>query len=284
MSTMSKVSIFIFTGLLIFSLSSFANPKREISREFDKKEVVSLKTVSGDCIIKIGTTDKIIVNVTNEYSPRDSFEPSFRERGKELRMKEKMYGSNSGSSTWTITVPQGTEIDFSSASGGMLIQDYTGELRGSTASGDYELINCKGLFYLNTASGYYEIEDCQGEFDIKSASGNIDAKGIIITEESDFASASGNVRVSLGATPEHDLNVGSASGRASLDYNGNKMVGLFELTTRYDHGRIDASFEFDNEEKFRKHGQRYIMKSVTKEKDQPLITIGTASGRASLRE
>ena len=284
MSTMSKVSVFIFIGLLIFSLSSFAGPKREINREFDKKEMISLKTVSGDCIIKIGTTDKIIVNVTNEYSPRDSFEPSFRERGKELRIKEKLYGSNRGSSTWTITVPQGTEIDFSSASGGMMIQDYTGELRGSTASGDYELQNCKGLFYLNTASGYYEIENCQGEFDIKSASGDIDAKGIIITEESDFATASGNVRITLGATPEHDLNVGSASGRAALDYNGNKMIGLFELTTRYDHGRIDAPFEFDAEEKFRRHGQRYIMKSFNKEQEQPLITIGTASGRASLRE
>ncbi len=284
MSTMSKVSFFILIGILVLGLSSFANPKQEITREFDKKELVSLKTISGDCIIKIGTTDKIIVNVTNEYSPRDSFEPSFRERGKELRMKEKMYGSNRGSSTWTITVPQGTEIDFSSASGGMLIEDYNGELRGSTASGDYELKNCKGLFYLNTASGYYEIENCQGEFDIKSASGNIDAKGIIITDESDFATASGNVRVTLGATPEHDLNVGSASGRAALDYGGNKMVGLFELTSRYDHGRIDASFEFDTEEKFRKNGQRYIMKSVTKEKDQPLITIGTASGRALIRE
>ncbi len=284
MSTMSKVSVFIFIGLLIFSLSSFADPKREIVKEFDKKEMVSLKTVSGDCIIKIGTTDKIIVNVTNEYSPRDSFEPSFRERDNALRMKEKMYGSNRGSSTWTITVPQGTEIDFSSASGGMLIQDYTGELRGSTASGDYELLNCKGLFYLKTASGYYEIENCQGEFDIKSASGNIDARGIIITDESEFASASGNVRVTLGATPEHDLNVGSASGKAAIDYGGNKMVGLFELTTRYDHGRIDAPFEFDNEEKFRKNGQRYIMKSFTRESDQPLISIGTASGRASLRE
>ncbi len=284
MLTIRKVSIFILIGILILCLSSFAGPKKELIREFDKKELISLKTVSGDCMIKTGDNDKIIVKVTNEYSPRDSFEPSFRERDKTLRMREKIYGSNHGRSMWVITVPEGTEIDFSSASGGMLVEDYTGELRGNTASGDYEIINCGGLFHLNTASGYYEIENCQGEFDIQTASGNIDAQGIIITEESDFGTASGNVRITLGATPEHDLNIGSASGKALLNYGGNKMIGLFELTSKYNSGRIDAPFEFDDVEKFRKHGQRYVMKSFTRETDQPLITIGTASGRASLRE
>lgn len=284
MSALRKVSIFVLIGILIFSLSSLANPKREIIKEFEKKELVSLETVSGDCIIKTGDNDKIIVKVINEYSPRDSFEPNFRERGNSLRMKERMYDSNRGSSTWIITVPEGTEIDFSSASGSMLVEDYTGDLHGSTASGDYEIINCKGLFQLNTASGDYDIENCQGEFDIQTASGDIDASGVVITDESEFGSASGNVRVILGATPEHDIEIGTASGKAALDYNGNKMIGLFELTARYDHGRIDAPFEFDYVEKFRKHGQRYVMKSVAKETDQPLITISTASGRVSIRE
>lgn len=284
MSVFRKALIFCLIGIFIFCLNLFADPKRKIVKEFDKKEMVSLKTVSGDCIIKTGGNDKIIVEVENEYSPRDTFEPIFRERGKTLRLKEKLYDSNRGRSIWVITVPEGTEIDFSSASGGMLVEDYTGELRGSTASGDYEIINCSGLFHLSTASGYYEIENCKGEFDIQSASGNIDAKNIIIDQESDFSTASGNARVSLGATPEHDINVGSASGKAALDYNGNKMIGLFEITSKYDSGRIDADFEFDDVEKFSRHGQRYIMKSFVKETDQPLITIGTASGRASLRE
>jgi hypothetical protein len=282
--TTRKIALFILIGILLFSLSSLADPKREFFKEYDKKELVSLKTVSGDCIIKTGNGDKITIEVTNEYSPRDSFEPIFRERGKTLRLREKLYGSNHGSSTWVLTVPEGTEIDFSSASGGLMVQDYNGELRGNTASGDYEIINCKGIFDLNSASGYYEIENCQGEFDVHSASGNIDASGIIITGESDFASASGNVRVTMGATPEHDLNVGSASGRAQLSYDGNKLVGFFELTSRYDSGRIDADFEFDDVERFRKNGQRYIMKTFIKETDDPLITVGTASGRASLRE
>lgn len=284
MSTLRKISIITLIGVFILSLSSFADPKREITKEFDKKELVSLKTVSGDCIIKTGESDKIIVEVINEYSPRDSFEPRFRENSNSLRMKEKLYGSNRGSSTWIITVPEGTEIDFSSASGSMLVEDYTGDLHGSTASGDYEIINCKGLFQLSTASGDYDIENCQGEFDIQTASGDIDARGVIITDDSDFGSASGNVRVTLGASAEHDLNIGSASGKAALDYNGNKMTGLFELTARYDYGRISAPFEFDDVEKFRKHGQRYIMKSIAKESDHPLITIGTGSGRASIRE
>ena len=199
-------------------------------------------------------------------------------------MKEKIYGSNRGSSTWIITVPEGTEIEFSSASGGMMVEDYTGELHGNTASGAYELINCKGLFELSTASGSYDIENCQGEFNIHSASGNIDVTGVIITEESQFGSASGNVRVTLGATPEHDLNLSTASGRAVLDYDGNKMVGFFEMTARYDKGRISAPFEFNTVENYRRHGQRYVTKSFTKETDQPFITIETASDRATLKK
>lgn len=284
MPALRKVAIFTLIGILILSLSSFANAKRELVREFDKKEIVSLKTVSGDCIIKTGETDKIIVKVINEYSPRDSFEPSFRERDNALLIKEKIYGSNRGSSTWIITVPEGTEIDFSTASGEMMVRDYTGALRGSTASGAYELINCKGLFDLKTASGSYDIKNCQGEFNIESASGNIYADGIIITEESDFTSASGNVKITLGATPKYDLNISTASGKAVLDYDGNKIVGFFEMTARYDKGRISAPFEFDDTEKFNRHGQRYIRNSITKKSDQPFITIATASGRATLRE
>ena len=128
------------------------------------------------------------------------------------------------------------------------------------------------------------IDNCQGEFNLSSASGSIDATGIIIQDESDFSSASGNVKISLAAAPDFDLEVGSSSGRAVLDYAGNPIRGLIEMTAREKHGRIDAPFEFDKVEKFKKNGQRYILKSIVRDNDNPIIEIRTASGKAMLTE
>lgn len=276
--------LFCMMAILTMSFSAYSGNTGETTRTFDKKESVVLNTIAGDCIIKKGDNDKVEVAVLNKYSPRDSFEPIFRERDHELRLEEKLYGSNSGGCTWIITVPDGTEIDFSSASGGMTISNYSGEIHTSTASGGFELVNCTGYFDMNTASGDYEIENCRGEFNINTASGDIDAYGIIITDKSNFGSASGDVKVHLGATAEYDLSVGSASGRATLDYNGNPLKGFFEFTCKKRGGRVDSPVDFDEEGTFRKHGELYMLKSFAVEGENPFIAIGTSSGRATLKE
>lgn len=273
-----------------------------IVREFDAKERVIIKTLSGDCEIKKANTDKITVEVISHVRPGHVFDAIMRDRGSSLKLTEKIRGSSEGPSFWIVTVPEGTEIDFNSTSGGLVVSDISGEFYGNTASGNYELNNCRGRFDLNTASGDYLIEDCRGEFEINSASGNLNIRNVVVEDKSNFSSASGRVRarnvviddvcnfgsasgdvdVELARSPKEDLNVGSASGDASLDYQGNDLAGYIEMTVKKRGGSIRSDIEFDDEEEFYKHDQLYIRKYATIGDDFPRISVGSATGRAEL--
>lgn len=283
MSTARTAAIVTLT-IPILALSVLAGRDGDVTRTFDKKERVKINTVSGDCIIEPAEGDQIEVTVDHRYSPRGSFEPVFKERARSLRLSERMYGSNSGSSIWTVRVPNGTFIQFETASGNLSIHGVKGELSANTASGDIEVIDCEGMFELNTASGTIEIENCKGEFSANSASGHVYAEGVIIGAVSNFSTASGTVVVELGQTSDYDLSVGSASGKALLNYDGNPLKGLFELTAKERSGRILSSVDFDEEERFRRWGDRYVRKSFTRGSGDPIIEISTASGRAELKE
>lgn len=265
MKFLQKATVFLVIISLMTAISVTAG-KKELVRKFDAKELVRIHTVSGNCIIEKNDAEEIEVIVESKYFPPDNFEPKMKERKHVLRLEEKMFGSGSGHITWTIRVPDGTEVDF------------------STASGDMTITDLKGVFVANTASGNIEIENCQGEFDINTASGDIDAINVKIDEESKFATASGTVNVKLAESSRFDLNIGSASGRAVLDYNGNPVKGYFEFTAKERSGRISAPFDFDDTEEFRRYQDWYVRKSFTKESDKPHIIIGTASGRAALKE
>lgn len=306
--------------LLVLSMSALAARKEVVEKTFDVKESVRINTVSGDCIIKQGDVDKIHVHLIHTYRPSGSFEPEFEERGKVLRLSENHYESNSGSSVWTITVPADTRIrfstasgdfeadglkgnldaetasgdmlmenctgrfDFETASGSILVENCEGEFEFSSASGDISIENCNGTFELESASGNVEIEDCEGEFEASVASGDVEAEGVVITAASSFETASGDVDVVLGASSEYDLVLSTASGSATLDYDGHPINGSFEFEAGGRRGRIVAPFDFDKEEEFERWGEDYVRKSFKHGSDGPLIAIETASGKARLIE
>ncbi|HUV31778.1 MAG TPA: DUF4097 family beta strand repeat-containing protein [Acidobacteriota bacterium] len=253
---------------LALGVSAGTGDDDRIVKTYEGITAIDLQTVSGDCIVKKGNTDRVEVELEHSYSPRGSFEPTFRERGDVLKLTEVMRRSNSGSSTWVLTVPDDTRIEFSSASGNFTVENLTGD------------------FSVGVASGDIDIRDCGGVFDLSTASGDVDVSNVSIAEPSSFSSASGSVRVKLADTPESDVSLGSASGRASLDYNGNPVKGYFEFVAKVRHGRIVSPFDFDDEETYRRRGDRdeYVRKSFSRGGDSPVIEIRTASGRATLRE
>jgi DUF4097 and DUF4098 domain-containing protein YvlB len=284
------------------AVSVSAGPKEEETHSFDGIKKIRISTVSGDCVIHRGTTDKVEVNVVWSYRPRDSYRPEFREQGEVLKLSEDIYRSNSGYSTWTLAVPNDMEVRFNSASGGLeidgvdgdfsletasgdaVVRNCEGQFDFNTASGDIELSNCKGRLDLNTASGDIELENCTGEFEIATASGSVRADGVVLNDASAFSTASGRVRVSLGATAEHDLRVSTASGSAVLDYAGHPIKGYFEFSSKERGGRVSAPYAFEDEERYRRWGDRYVRSWFSRESDQPQVFVETASGRATLTE
>jgi hypothetical protein len=137
---------------------------------------------------------------------------------------------------------------------------------------------------LNTASGRVRADNCHGEFDLNTASGRVRANDIVVDGPSRFNVASGSVYVGLAATAEHDMEISSASGRATLDYNGHPVKGRFEFLARYRKGRIACPFDFDEEDHVRRWGDRYDWKAFTRDGEEPVILIETGSGSAVLRD
>lgn len=178
----------------------------------------------------------------------------------------------------------GGEIEFSTASGDIEAVGLSDEIDLNTASGDIEISGSEGNFDVNAASGDIDLSDVNGTFDVNCASGDITAKGITIGGASDFNVASGDVEVILAETCEFDLDINSASGNVTLDYNGNPVKGLFVFTIRKGKGRIVCPFDFDNEEEFKQNGKKHLRKSFSKGGDTPVIKVNSASGKVELKK
>lgn len=314
-----KISILSIFYLQFFYINVYSQNGQEVNRIFTDKELVKINTVSGNCDIKIGTTNEIKVHLLYTYS-NDCFEYKIEEAGNTLKINEDFDGNCSGKSEWTITIPENTNLSFNSASGNLTIEGTKCKIKANTASGDLKFRNAKGEFKINTASGYVEIRNSSGNIDINVASGNIKgdnlsgkiklnaasgdieienskatfslscasgdviASGIEIEDKSSFYCASGDVYVRLVKATVYDLYVSSASGDAVLDYNGNPLKGYFEFEARVGKGKIISPVKFEKEEVITKNSQKYNKKSFNKESDTPKIKITTASGKAELRK
>ncbi|MBN1884755.1 MAG: DUF4097 family beta strand repeat protein [Candidatus Krumholzibacteriota bacterium] len=297
-------------------------PARTDEKAFDGIERIEIKVVTGRCVVTKSGGDKVTVRVESRYDDPDAVEIRIDRDDDVLEIEEEFHDSSDGYCEIYVTVPDGIEIDFNSASGGMSIEGVTGEFAASTASGGYRIEECAGRFRLSTASGDYRIEkctgrfrlstasgdvdaidcrgdfdmstasgdvdaiDCRGDFELSTASGNVDARGIVIEGDSEFSTASGKATVVLASSPDHDISVGSASGDAILDFDGNEVKGYVEMTAKKRGGRIKCPFDFDDEETFRRGGNRdtYVRKTVTIKSERPVVTIGTASGAAVLKK
>ncbi len=290
------------TVLAVLFVSFLAAPlhakEEKISKTFKNISNLDIETVSGDCIVKAGTGNKVAVDLVYEYS-QDCFEPEFIENGDRLRLKERFRGYGcSGYSTWTITVPKGVNIDFSSASGGIALTGCEGEFILESASGRIEIENCKGDFEIDNASGRIYISASNGRFEIDNASGRIAMRDVSGEFEIDNASGTIDVENARGgfevdnasgdidATEiliEDRSTFDTASGDVVLNYGGNKVIGFFEFSAREDRGRIISPYKFDKEEESERGNKIYVRKSFTRERAKPEIILSTSSGRAELR-
>lgn len=307
MRAIDKVLVLLVAAAMLLPAGGEARrrrTKRSETRSFDRVERIEIAVVSGGCVVTKAEGDEVTVRFESRWDEDDDVAMEIDHDGDVLEIREEGYNSWDGSCDIHLEVPDGVEIEFNSASGGMSIEGVDGEFHASTASGDFRLEGCAGRFRLSTASGDYEVSDCagrfrlstasgdidardcRGEFDCSSASGDVEARQIVLDGHSEFSSASGDASVALGESASHDLSVSSASGDARLDLAGNDLAGYVEMTAKKRRGRIRCSFDFDDEETFRRRGDRdeYVRKSFTRGKDEPVITISTAGGTAELKK
>lgn len=286
--------LFMVMISLLF-LNAQAGDKKEVNKTFKPKEMVEIKTVSGDCVIKKGSSREINVHVVYTY-PDDEFKVVFEEEGNTLVMKEdfiKKTGkwSHHGKSHWTVTLPEKTKVKFKTASGDLDVnglmnglsakvasgditaKDIFGNIRIKSASGDVKINDSSGDMTVEVASGDITLSDVKGTFNIKAASSDIEARGIQFNEESSFKTVSGELLVKLSKSSPVDLSLTTVSGDVTLDYNGNPVKGYFQFKGKK--GNISSDIPFDDYEKdgYSPFVTRYFNKG-----DSPRITLKAVSG------
>jgi hypothetical protein len=288
-------TLLLMAMISLLFLNAQAGDKKEVNKTFKPKEMVEIKTVSGDCVINKGSSSEIKVHVVYTYSD-DEFEVVFEEEGNTLVMKEEFLKkehswSHHGESHWTLTLPEKTKVEFKSASGDLdanglmnglsakvasgdvTAKDISGNIRVKSASGDVNINDSSGEMTVEVASGDITLSDVKGTFDIKAASSDIQAKGIQFNEESSFKTVSGELLVKLSQSSTVDLNLAAVSGDVTLDYNGNPVKGYFEFKGQK--GNISSDIPFDNNEK---HSYSPFVTRYFNKGNSPKITLKAVSG------
>lgn len=294
---MKRLTILTVLILSLVLLNLHAGEK-EVNKTFKAKENVMIKTVSGDCVVKKGTSGEIKVHVVYTY-PADKFKPVFEEEGNTLIVKEDFKSGNvKGKSSWTVTVPMKTNITFKAASGDFAVaglegkmlvkmasgdaklKDINGDVGVELASGDAHIGKVNGDVKVSAASGDIKITDAKGSVKVKCASGDIEASGVALTGESEFQSVSGSVEVILAESSKYDLDLKTVSGDILLDYNGNAVKGYF--TFKGQKGNIDSDIPFDSKDgsKYNPFTKAYFKKGG----DSPKVSMKTVSGEIKFKK
>ena len=86
-----KRKTFLFGLCLSLLTLTVAAQGREVllEKSFPNKRTVNIKTISGDCLFKRGTTDSITVLVVAELSPAGAVETVVSEEGTALTLQER---------------------------------------------------------------------------------------------------------------------------------------------------------------------------------------------------
>lgn len=245
---LNTICIFFISVLLINPCWAQTNNELNISNEFDGISIIDITTISGNCKVLKHDEQTVKIFLTYNYKPTKSFEPIISKEENKLIIKEKMYGSNSGHSDWTLMVPKNIDIKIKSA------------------------------------SGTIKLERIAGKIQVKTSSGNIDASEITILGDSKFNSSSGNVEIILNESPQFNILVSSSSGNSTLDFNHHTISGQLEMKARVSKGKIIWPLKIEDESEEDYNNQKYIVKRVRLENVSPTIKIHTASGTAELKK
>lgn len=306
--------------LILIALVGRVYGQEKLNQTFTGVSELRINTASGNCTLVKGPDSSIGVKLVHEYSD-DVFEPEVRQEGDRLFIKEHFRKNSSGKSPqWTITVPDGLEVNFSTGSGSLEasnlkltlssrsgsgemsltncggevnastgsgsinVSDYEGEFDVNTGSGTVQIAKAKGVLSFNAGSGDIRLENCEGKFAANTGSGSIAGKKLLISDRSAFNSGSGNAQVILTKSPEYNIAVNSGSGDAILDFDGNEVKGKLVMKANKRNGEIKAPFKFDQEEEIENGDQVIIQKTVVRGSDDIKISVSTGSGEAVVKE
>ena len=263
---MIKNSFLISTISCCIILCSFSQLYgKEIKKTYANKEHIDLKAILGSCKVIKSEDDNIHINLIYSFKDEE-FHPDFSESDEKLSLGEKFSTKNpTGESLWIISIPVNTKINFKSGTGNFSAEGVESDIK------------------VETGTGQITINEVSGNFDVSTGTGLIEIKDIVVEGKSKFNSGTGSVSVTLARSSDHDLSINSGTGNATLDYQGNPLIGFFKFGAVQNRGRIISPVKLENEYKI-PNGNLYneIKTFRIDSKDEPRINIITGTGLAKL--
>lgn len=309
---------FLLSAAFLFVCAVVFAQEQTINKSFSNIKDIRLTTASGNITLKKGSGADVKVTVKHNYNNED-YKAILEQNGSRLTLKEEFgRGSFSGSSNWTLELPDNLdinantgsgdidvnglsieikansgsgditltsvngEIDFNTGSGNMTLENVAGEVSLNTGSGDVRANKGKGNYQFNAGSGDIRVADLSGDFRINTGSGDVNAKSLAITGSSSFNTGSGNATVVLNGALNNDISVNSGSGDATLNFSGNAIAGEVTMTANKRNGEIVAPFKFDKEEEIEDGNSTRIRKTAKLGNKDIQIKVGTGSGTAGI--
>ncbi len=308
------------TILLALAVTLAFSQEKTINKTFSGIKSIRLNTSSGDIDIKKSSGSDVKVLVKYNYD-EDDFKPVLEQNSSKLTLKEEFSGgSHSGSSSWTLEVPDKTSVNINTGSGDITVGDVNLDVKTNSGSGNIDITNVSGVLDFNTGSGDFEITQTSGELNVNTGSGairvskgtgdislnagsgnisltdikadikanvgsgDIRSKNIVLTGSSSFNSGSGDVAVTLAAPLDFNISLNSGSGNSTLNFGGNAIAGEVVMTANKRNGTIVAPFKFDKEETIDddNNSNVRIQKTAKIGAKDIQIKIGTGSGTAEI--
>ncbi len=308
----------ILTILLLFTATSLA-AQGVITDSFSDVTHIELTTGSGDAIFVKGGGTTVDIHLEYTYSDA-SFEPVIRQSGNTLILEEEFsQRNNRGRSTWTLTIPDGMDIKFTTGSGDVEatnllfnlratlgsgdvslsyvtgdirftagsgdldLKTYNGTLRATTGSGDIEAYDVDGDVTITTGSGDVDVKGSNGSFRATTGSGDVSATDLVVMGDVKLTTGSGDILVSLAGELKGDLSLSTGSGSSELRRNGYELTGELIMRAGVRNGRIDAPFAFDSTKEIRDGGNRLIESIKVFGSSDQRVLIQSGSGSAIIR-
>jgi DUF4097 and DUF4098 domain-containing protein YvlB len=311
----------LFASLLL--LPSAIDAQGIIRDSYSGVKSIQLSTGSGDAIILRGSGPEVGLVIEYTYSD-EVFKPKIRQSGDMLVLEEdianRVMSVSRGQSTWTLTVPAGLDIRFSTGSGDLEVSDLdvnlnlssgsgdmslervNGDIRHASGSGDLEIDSFSGTLRSATGSGDFSLSASNGDLSVATGSGDVDVDGhigalkastgsgdvtvedLVANGDIKIATGSGDIDLELSAEAKGEISLASGSGANTLDLNGFAPKGEWIVQTSLNRGRVEAPFEFDSTREVRSNGNRYREYRKVFDESSPSVKISTGSGEVIILE
>jgi len=115
----------------------------------------------------------------------------------------------------------GSEVQASTGNGRVHIGETQGRVNVSTGNGDVEVRNAKASVHVSTGNGDVDVATVEGPVEVSSGNGNIDVRmsALRAKEDMEFHTGSGDVRLTLPANYNGELDAQTGNGSIRSDFD-----------------------------------------------------------------